>query len=624
MNKYNFSYFGNVTSVYLSYSKDKEIRYRASSGGFVKSVLVYLIESCNVNYVIITRTGGEDNPFKNEVIITDNKNEIISSRTNSVYAPTNPFAIFKELKNDKIYAFVGLPCHVKKLREMQSNGIFLNIKYVISLFCSYTPNIDFTYRNIKKLNVDIKYIKGIEYRGHGWPGSFTVYLKDGTKKHLYEYWEDDITSSLQKCRYCVDFGAEADITVGDPWNCRLQNSDPGKSLVICRNTESDNLVKNAENAEYIVINPIPKKKILQSQIGHINYKLTRSGLPTFNYPLINKLQFSFSHPIRVMQYLADMTCLSILTPWHFYSIIYLLCKNILLKPILKSIMTPIYIKRPLIWYQQEEETKVNLGDMIPDRLMKRFGYSTTRYCIARELGIIDKFPFLLEMVGSGFIKWQRTIRPCNQLYIWGLGNGYNEIQEYDKEKVKVLAVRGPRTARMAGLDNVVICDPGFLVPYFFPFERNKKIGVLYVAHITHQKNMKVKMKQIGADKCINIVIPRSKFEKTLKKIVSAEFVLTGSLHTAILCHGYGVPWSLCLTGNDKLNLPPKWWDLFEFFGVNPDPEKHIVHNIAEGRKWWSETGSKIEKSDVLPLIQSFPLPIKDEFSMEVIKRIKSI
>ena len=87
----------------------------------------------------------------------------------------------------------------------------------------------------------------------------------------------------------------------------------------------------------------------------------------------------------------------------------------------------------------------------------------------------------------------------------------------------------------------------------------------------------------------------------------AEFVLTGSLHVAILCHGYGIPWALCHTEGERLNLPPKWWDLFEFFGVDPDPEKHIVHNITEAREWWDMTGSKIPKPDVNQLIESFPL-----------------
>ena len=87
--------FGHVDSIFLAHSGNDIIRFQASSGGFIKSFLVYLVESRTIDSVIITRTGNSNNPLVPETIITNSKEDILSTRTNSVYAVDNPFLAFK-------------------------------------------------------------------------------------------------------------------------------------------------------------------------------------------------------------------------------------------------------------------------------------------------------------------------------------------------------------------------------------------------------------------------------------------------------------------------------------------------------------------------------------------------
>lgn len=274
--KVTLSDFGKIESSHFAYSCDEGVRFRASSGGFIKSFLVFLIEKGIVDYAIITRTGDSSRPLVPETVITNDKDEILSSRTNSVYMPHNVFSIFRELDPDKEYAVVGLPCQVKHLWELQGVGEYWNIPVVISLFCYYTPTLAFTRRIIESLNLRPEDIVRIEYRGNGWPGGFTAYLKDGEPKFIPsgKYWSNDLRNGPRLCSRCFEVGAYADITVGDPWNLQLKDTK-GTSLVICRNNYSSRLVREASDLGYIEISDCSLEQLLKSQGSHIQAKLDR-------------------------------------------------------------------------------------------------------------------------------------------------------------------------------------------------------------------------------------------------------------------------------------------------------------------------------------------------------------
>jgi coenzyme F420 hydrogenase subunit beta len=245
--------FGKINSIYLAHSKDEDVRFKASSGGFVKSFLCYLLDSF-VDYVIITRTGGQESPLKPETIITDSKEDILSTRTNSVYCVNNPFKVFGGIRPDKKYAFVALPCQVTRAREY-------NIDVIISLFCNHAPLPAFTHNTLSKLGISECDVKQIEYRGNGWPGYFTAYLKTGEviRVPLRSVWNTLFMPA--KCKSCSEIGQNADIAVGDPWRI----SKTSESLVICRNKRADDLVKKADT---IKLKPVSFDQLNKSQGKH--------------------------------------------------------------------------------------------------------------------------------------------------------------------------------------------------------------------------------------------------------------------------------------------------------------------------------------------------------------------
>lgn len=308
-------------------------------------------------------------------------------------------------------------------------------------------------------------------------------------------------------------------------------------------------------------------------------------------------------------------------PDHF-TLTYVACRA----PIINRILRGIFTNRVLIWHWREERKRVNFGDYITEVLVKKFGYKTVNYCNARSLRSLSNYAFCLLIIGSELHEKKVNSLNVPELYIWGQGKGHGEFFDVRSEpyakKVKIFAVRGPLTVRQLNLDErTPIGDPGLLMPLVFSIRRNpSNYKITYIPHWTNKEGWDIKKEKLGAERFVDIMCTRRKFWSKLTEIVSSKFVLTNSFHTAVICHAYGTPWALCLADGDELNFPDKWEDFFEFLGI--DSKARAVRNHAEGLEWWSDVGSRAKTPDLLPLLASFPLPIKNKNILTIINKMK--
>jgi len=267
-----------IKKCYFAYSADPKIRFSASSGGFCKSFLMYLIENKIVDKAIITRM--PENSFSAETIITDKRDEITSSATNSIYAPTNPLDVLNKLKSSEKYVFIGLPCQCKVIKQLQNQGKYKNIEIIINLFCNQSPKIEYTYRLLDKIKVAKDDVKRIEYRGNGWPGYFTAYLKNGDKKQIIqnEAWSYAKDYFVEVCKHCNLLPVYADFSVGDPWGSGFNyNKDgSGLSVVICSNANAQKIIKNAQKKKYIHLHRCSDWKMINIFPRFLKEKLNRT------------------------------------------------------------------------------------------------------------------------------------------------------------------------------------------------------------------------------------------------------------------------------------------------------------------------------------------------------------
>jgi hypothetical protein len=127
----------------------------------------------------------------------------------------------------------------------------------------------------------------------------------------------------------------------------------------------------------------------------------------------------------------------------------------------------------------------------------------------------------------------------------------------------------------------------------FPIEtRNHKI--LFVPHIS-ESSIFTDPFVFGCNEFLSPVIDD---ERDLKRIItiikSAEFVLSGSMHIAMLAQISGVPFALFSSKETHyIDHEVKWMDWLSVFGIG-DNEINFSEDIKEGSHWYRQVMSKLE------------------------------
>lgn len=244
----------NTHTYYIGYSSNKEVRFQSSSGGVCKSFLHFLLEQHYIDYAIVTGLWDLNNPLKPETIITNNTDLLLSSKTNSIYAPTNPLKALLKVQEGKRYAFVGLPCHIRAVRAYAN--IHKTDILLISLLCNHTPKDDtFIDTALAYKGIDKKDVSCFLYRGHGWPGSIYIRTHKG-QEYLIPFGDvwavhTKNTQMMNKCKKCsAVISSEACLSVGDAWSLTTEQNE-GTSLLISSSSKMNVLLQEAVAKKYL-------------------------------------------------------------------------------------------------------------------------------------------------------------------------------------------------------------------------------------------------------------------------------------------------------------------------------------------------------------------------------------
>lgn len=224
---------------YTACSTDEKIRYNAASGGVISSLLVFLIKQKYIDGAICVKQD-ENNPLENKSFAAASEFEVLQA-SGSRYSPVSNCEALKDILNDnKQYVFIGKPCEIDAVNELQKYLPELGekIKLKISLMCACTPSRKGTRKLLKDLKIQPSEIKKLSYRGKGWPGSFSVGTKDGGERSIpyLQAWNHCLSKySSLRCILCDDpLGKAADMTVGDAWDQKLLQNNAGLSAVVVR------------------------------------------------------------------------------------------------------------------------------------------------------------------------------------------------------------------------------------------------------------------------------------------------------------------------------------------------------------------------------------------------------
>ena len=303
--KYN-PLIGHYLAVFLCHASDYKLRFNASSGGCATALLAYMLDKGLIDEAIIVVPDEKELMYAKAVATSDTNTirKSIGSKYTQVYMID---AIKRILMfRNKRFALVGLPCHIRALRNIERTLKLRNITIRLGLYCGNLPSawasefLTYLYRFPKDR------VKRISYRGLGWPGYLTIELVNGDKLCVPEplYWRTGFGRYFYNtcCVLCSDHTNElADISFADPAGVEeVANDRLGHTLIVVRSRAGLKLLKAAERDGYITLKKIPDKYAIQGTtiLKKINktqdmvYKLLKvSQRPRYEYSL------SFQFPI---------------------------------------------------------------------------------------------------------------------------------------------------------------------------------------------------------------------------------------------------------------------------------------------------------------------------------------
>ncbi|MCL0046639.1 Coenzyme F420 hydrogenase/dehydrogenase, beta subunit C-terminal domain, partial [Dehalococcoidales bacterium] len=263
---------GNYLNCYIGHATDYDIRYNSASGGLATALLVFALEQGVIDGALVTRMS-QKNPLEPEPFIARTREEIISA-AKSKYCPVAANVALREiLEQDGRLAVVGLPCHIQAIRkaEMVNKKLRERIALHIGIFCGHSDRFTGTEFLLQRYGIKREEISQIHYRGQGWPGAMTIYLKDGKKKLIpfdsYIIFHGLCFFIPMRCTLCCDSIAElADITLMDAWLPEvLARDDIGSSIAVCRTQLGETLCHSAKLKGAIELEELPSSKVAQSQ-----------------------------------------------------------------------------------------------------------------------------------------------------------------------------------------------------------------------------------------------------------------------------------------------------------------------------------------------------------------------
>jgi len=278
--------WGPVRKITEGFAAEESIRFGGSSGGAATALALLCIEKLGMHGVLHI-DARDDIPYLNETRLSTSR-EQLTKAMGSRYAPASPCdGLQKIVDADGPCVIIGKPCDiaaVQKARKLRPE-LDKNIGLTIAIFCAATPSTEATIDLLKHLGAnDIDTVKGVRYRGNGWPGNAKIsYEIDGeVESNEMTYaasWGKILSPKRQwRCNICIDHTGEfADISVGDPWYREVKENDPGRSLIMARTELGEKLVKAAEEHQYLTHEHVEPWVLPASQNNLLNVRKLAYG-----------------------------------------------------------------------------------------------------------------------------------------------------------------------------------------------------------------------------------------------------------------------------------------------------------------------------------------------------------
>jgi hypothetical protein len=247
-----------------------------------------------------------------------------------------------------------------------------------------------------------------------------------------------------------------------------------------------------------------------------------------------------------------------------------------------------------LYYWSADNKRVNFGDYISLYLYEKLIKQSTseNQILLLGVGSILHTPLLSKIFNAE--------SDFTELHVWGSGarspNGPKLSWLQTKIVTHIYGVRGYHTARsLKCTAELAIGDPAFLLPTLIkPSTCLSNKPTTFLPHISQCKGTYAAESLLLDSHCDRLLEPiidptPEALEKFVDDLCGSSFILTNSLHGAILAQAYGIPYSYGKVGG-YLNCPFKWKDHSSVIGVECNFANHFneakdnySYNFAHGR-----------------------------------------
>lgn len=274
--------FDPTHECHLVHSTDPRIRHDGASGGVVTGAIWHLMDRGLADGGIVARCQGED-ALVARSFVARNLQDLLSAQ-GSKYAPVSSCASLREVLGDgRRYVMVGTPCMLEGTAKLEEAFPALRSQLVLKIgfVCAGMASRQSTRNYIEgDGHVDLRDVRRILYRGHGWPGRFRVFgeggqvlmdrpLIGGSLEHVVG------KDHYLRCWNCMDHWSRfADIVVSDPWTEEMVKHETIGWTAVMARTERGRAVIASALAE----GHISGRRIgLAEMLGYNKHLLIESG-----------------------------------------------------------------------------------------------------------------------------------------------------------------------------------------------------------------------------------------------------------------------------------------------------------------------------------------------------------
>jgi len=241
---------GSNISITKARAKDGEIRSVAQYGGAVSALMVYALETGEIDAAVLAKS--QDKISAEPTIAKDEKEVLECAGSKYIVCPTVEEVLEAIKQGIGKIGVVGTPCQVTAVRKMQTSNFETGadrVSLIIGLFCTWAVSPD-AYNYIRDLVGSANVVK-LDVP----PPPANIFVVQTEAKKIEVPLDEVRKFILPSCNICFDMTNEfADISVGtvegqEDWN-----------TVIVRTKKGEKFLQSAIDAGVIETEPLEKER----------------------------------------------------------------------------------------------------------------------------------------------------------------------------------------------------------------------------------------------------------------------------------------------------------------------------------------------------------------------------